>query len=107
MKNHSVGSIRTSRVSIDLQTKGFEVFKEEGLCSFDIVAHKNGHCARVEVKGFKEDNSRNTGPTRSSHAERFDVLATVREDCTIVYQRSIFCAQPNPVVVELTSSNEQ
>jgi hypothetical protein len=107
MKNHSIGAARANRVATDLQTKGFEVFREDGLCSFDIVVHKNGYCARMEVKGFGKRVRASMGPTRKCHAERFDILATVQEDHTIVYQRSIFCAQPNPVVVELTSSNEQ
>jgi hypothetical protein len=83
------------------------VFREDGLCSFDLIAHKNGHCARMEVKGFAKHKGVNMGPTKGCHAERFDVLATVQEDYTIVYQRSIFCIQPNPVVVELTKNNEQ
>jgi hypothetical protein len=70
------------------------------------------HSKRVK-KALRKDSGSNMGPvsqtTKSGniHAERFDVLATVLEDLTVVYQISSFCAQPNPAVVELTKDNEQ
>jgi hypothetical protein len=84
--NQRVGSIRVNIVSADLQSKGYEVFREDGLCSFDLVAHKNGELLRVEVKGSKCGGVPHTGSPIGSVSKsakldcrKFDVLASVEE----------------------------
>ena len=87
--NQRVGSIRVNIVSADLQSKGYEVFREDGLCSFDLVAHKDGELLKVEVKGDckpgaggKIPRGNVVGGTSASakiDCRKFDVLAVVGE----------------------------
>jgi hypothetical protein len=92
-----VGSIRVNIVSADLQSKGFEVFREDGLCSFDMVAHKGGELLRVEVKGDTRTKIPRTSPIASMagcgkkhgvDCRRFDVLAAVDGENKVRYLRS-------------------
>ena len=82
--NQRVGSIRVNIVSADLQSRGFEVFREDGLCSFDLVAHKSGELLRVEVKGTNRapHSGAPVGSTSKSaklDCRKFDILASVEE----------------------------
>jgi hypothetical protein len=95
--NQRVGSIRVNIVSADLQSKSYEVFREDGLCSFDLVAHKNGELLRVEVKGDTRTKVPKTSPVASMagygkkhgiDCRRFDVLAAVDESNNVRYLRS-------------------
>lgn len=97
-ENQRVGAIRVNRVSADLQEKGFEVFREDGLCSFDLVAHKNGILLRVEVKGHGSKIPRGSVvgciETKSPHARidcrKFDIMASVSEHpAQVRYLRSL------------------
>jgi hypothetical protein len=81
--NQRVGSIRVNIVSADLQSRGYEVFREDGLCSFDLVAHKAGELLRVEVKGEGKAPRGNvvgcTSITAKIDCRKFDVMAVVGE----------------------------
>jgi hypothetical protein len=84
MRNHQrVGSIRVNIVSADLQSRGYEVFREDGLCSFDLVAHKDGELLRVEVKGESKAPRGNLVGSISVAGKldcrKFDVMAVVEE----------------------------
>jgi hypothetical protein len=80
--NQRVGAIRVNVVCADLQRRNYEVFREDGLCSFDIVAHKAGELLRIEVKGDGTKIPRK-GPIGTAKGKidcrKFDVLAAVRE----------------------------
>ena len=84
-ENQRVGSIRVNIVSADLQSRGYEVCREDGLCSFDLVAHKNGNLLRVEVKGHSKTRFPRgnivgtTGVSCTLDCRKFDVLASVEE----------------------------
>ena len=97
--NQRVGSIRVNIVSADLQSRGFEVFREDGLCSFDLVAHKGGELLRVEVKGDHKPGAGGkiprgnvvggTGANSKMDCRKFDVLAVVgRDDLNVRYLHS-------------------
>ena len=97
--NHRVGSMRVNVVCADLQSKGFEVFREDGLCSFDIVAHKDKKLLRIEIKGMSRLPKKGPVGCTSSGCEldarNFDVLAGVKElpnsgGFSIRYSHSIF-----------------
>ena len=110
-ENQRVGSIRVNRVSADLQERGFEVFREDGLCSFDLVAHKNGVLLRVEVKGHGRKIPRGSVIGGISHARtdcrRFDIMASVSEHpAQVRYLRSL-TAQRNVTTVLLTGEEVQ
>jgi len=83
-ENQRIGTIRVNIVSADLQSRGYEVFREDGLCSFDLVAHKDGEMLRVEVKGSTHA-PRSGAPVGSTSksakldCRKFDVLASVKE----------------------------
>ena len=83
--NQRVGSIRVNIVSADLQNRGFEVFREDGLCSFDLVAHKSGELLRVEVKGDHKTHTPRgnivgcTGASSKLDCRKFDIMAVVKE----------------------------
>lgn len=85
--NQRLGTVRVHVVSIDLQSKGFEVFQEDGLCSFDLVAHKDGDLIRVEVKGDLKHGGKiprgnivgATGQASKLDCRKFDELAVVSE----------------------------
>ena|ERR1017187_1961583 len=84
--NQRVGSIRVNIVSADLQSRGFEVFREDGLCSFDLVAHKDGELLRVEVKGDSEHGGKvprgniigSISVKNKVDCRKFDIMAAVR-----------------------------
>jgi hypothetical protein len=96
-ESQRVGSIRVSRVSVDLQERGIEVFLENGINSFDMVAHKAGALVRIEVKG----------PTsHSNNSAWYDVLARVITDGQVQYPPSLRMylrhkVVPNPLFQEL------
>src|ERR1017187_10565637 len=82
--NQRVGSIRVNIVSADLQSRGFEVFREDGLCSFDLVVHKDGELLRVEVKGSGTKVPRgnvigSTSTKTKIDCRKFDIMAAVKE----------------------------
>jgi hypothetical protein len=87
--NQKVGAIRVSRVSIDLQERGIEVFREDGLCSFDMVAHKEGSLVRIEVKG----------PNKVGNSRWYDVLAQVTADGKVRYVPSLRSYMRHKVVL--------
>jgi hypothetical protein len=110
-ENQRVGSIRVNRVSADLQEKGFEVFREDGLCSFDLVAHKDGILLRVEVKGHgKVPRGSVIGcisVLTKIDCRKFDILASVSEQPTQVrYLRSL-TTQRSVTTVLLTGEEVQ
>ena len=93
-ENQRIGAIRVHYVSIDLQQRGFEVFQEDGLCSFDLVAHKDGTLLRVEVKGVNGGGQTPHGNVvgQTSYkldCRRFDILAVVDKGSTVRYLRSL------------------
>ena len=79
------GAEREAVASADLMHKGFEVFRAMGNFSCDLLAQRDGHILRVEVKGLKNRGGKPptgmaTGTSTNSHhahCERFDILATV------------------------------
>jgi hypothetical protein len=81
--NQRVGSIRVNIVSADLQSRGYEVFREDGLCSFDLVAHRDGELLRIEVKGEGKAPHGNVIGCTSAKARvdcrKFDIMAVVKE----------------------------
>ena len=83
-ESQRLGSMRENVVCADLQSRNFEVFREDGLCSFDIVAHKNGELIRIEVKGISR-LPKGGGPVGCASKKckvdcrKFDVMAGVRE----------------------------
>jgi hypothetical protein len=90
-----IGAIRVSRVSVDLQERGIEVFREDGLCSFDMVAHKNGSLVRIEIKGT----------SKHLDSKRYDILARVVNG-SVRYTPSLRAYKrhqntPNPLLKEL------
>ena len=110
-ENQRVGSIRVNRVSADLQERGFEVFREDGLCSFDLVAHKDGFLLRVEVKGHGRQIPRGSVIGGISHARtdcrRFDIMASVSEQpAQVRYLRSL-TTQRNAITLLLTGEETQ
>ena len=92
------GAEREAVASADLMRRGFEVFRAMGNFSCDLLAQKNGHILRVEVKGYKERGYRiPTGPIgcvcskggHTANSTRFDILITV-VGRDVFYNRSIF-----------------
>jgi hypothetical protein len=103
-ENQRVGSIRVNRVSADLQERGFEVFREDGLCSFDLVIHKNGVLLRVEVKGTSSKVPRgNVVGTTSTRAKvdcrKFDIMASCGTGVRYLHSRA---HKHNAASLELT-----
>ena len=111
-ESQRVGSIRVNRVSADLQERGFEVFREDGLCSFDLVAHKDGALLRVEVKGHSSKVPRGSiagciSVRAKMDCRKFDILASVSEQpAQIRYLRSL-TTQRNATTVLLTGEEVQ
>lgn len=102
------GAMGESLVTLDLMERGFEVYKAYGNFSCDLIARKHGVNVAIEVK-YKKTKGAHRGPVGAVsdglRADRFDVLANVRDDKSIVYQRSKF-HQVNSASKELTAENE-
>lgn len=111
--NQRVGSIRVNIVSADLQSRGFEVFREDGLCSFDLVAHKDGVLLRIEVKGDGTKIPRgnvigSTSVKTKIDCRNFDVMAAVK-DTSVRYlhsQSTLSARQHTAAAYELAGSPE-
>jgi translation elongation factor EF-1alpha len=80
VQNQRVGAMRVNVVCADLQRRGYEVFREDGLCSCDVVASWDGELIRVEVKGQKKHIPRGNiigAMEKRLNCRKFDVLAVV------------------------------
>lgn len=107
MREHILtGDAREYLVMADLTKKGFEVGRMSGKASFDIAVYKDSKLYRVEVKG-ETDGPRSSGPVGSLspkgnlRANEFDIVATVYNNGSIKYNRSLFCASTT-TTLELT-----
>jgi len=107
-KNHITGSLREHLVAVDLLKRGFEVYIGSGHSSFDLVACRDGHCTRMEVKG--KPNAGLTGPSCSmgngkADYRKFDVLAVVDYSDQIHYRPSALFKPEGTPVWELVKDN--
>lgn len=93
------GAQRELRVSLDLMSKGFEVFRPMHPTSCDILALKHGLTLRIEVKGMSGHTGKSpSGPVamlyggsggNKGDCRKFDVLVRVSENNELFYQRSV------------------
>jgi len=105
-----VGKARECIVAADFFLRGFEVYEGDGRSSCDLVIRKeNGPFRGVEVKPYDIHHGR-FGPVtwnnKARNAARFDVLAMVLENRTVLYRRSINL-DPNDFTKELWGDNDQ
>ena len=97
MRSHlHYGAMCANTVCNDLLLRGFEVFREASVCSFDLIAYKHGEFLRIECKAAcgaskKITKSTVTAITESTcDARKFDVLALVSKEGKIWYKHSAF-----------------
>lgn len=88
VSSSTVGAIGELRVSVDLMSRGFSVFRAlSPTCPADLVALRGGICKLVEVKTVTENGGQISRPM--TKGGQFDVLAMVLPD-RIVYEPSLF-----------------
>lgn len=75
--NNTVGAISEYRVTIDLLSKGYEVFRAMSpACSCDLLVSKNHKTLRVEVTTAKYSSSGKVQYTPHDN-ENYDIIAAV------------------------------
>lgn len=86
----TVGAIHELVVSVDLMRKGFHVFRAQSpACPCDLICLGNEKTMRVEVKtGRWKLNGSLVYSSVKNTTDRFDVLAVVLYDGSIVYHDS-------------------
>lgn len=93
------GVIAENIVCNDLLMKGFDVYRSAtagGLCDLVVICRETERVCRVEVKaGMVAPSGRLQYPSASRN--RYDVLAVVILDGSIVYDRPIFADDLEPI----------
>ena len=107
-QNHITGCLRENLVAVDLLKRGFEVYTGSGHSSFDLVAHRDGHCTRVEVKGDRRYHGI-TVPIAAQKSDvdyrKFDVLAIVSSLDQVHYRCSAAFKPEGTPAWELVKDN--
>lgn len=83
------GAISELRVSADLLTRGFAIFRAVSQsCECDLIAMKNKKLFRVEVTTCRQvAKNGSLGNTKKADGHKFDILATyISSEDRIVYQ---------------------
>lgn len=96
----TVGMMNEFRVSVDLTSRGYEVFKAlDAGASCDLIALKNGQSFRVQVKTAQAYNLADGGirlMCDRTRPERYDILAVVeRTSLDISYEPVIDAPTPD------------